>query len=278
MQAKTLVFELIYTNTANMHVGLTRNVGLAMACGEYVAFSDHDDYMDLDMLEDMYFKAKELDCDLLSTNILRLRDESIRNGSFDVGITPLRESFLITMYKKVSSLHSGGYVFGQLFRRKFLVDNHLLFVDSRYVSAEDNVFMLATYSALLGSLSSKFCYWNNAYYHHIVRPTSTGLTASYRNFDKRIATILADDEIVDRTQNIDIQNAKKYLLCMFTAYVYWFCKQELKHLRFCHMFTSIHHLYSNDRLRRLIHTPNCNYISYLTPPKNVLLFLLRLGR
>ena len=42
---------IILENTTNLHIGESRNRGIEIAKGEYLHFSDHDDYRELDMLE-----------------------------------------------------------------------------------------------------------------------------------------------------------------------------------------------------------------------------------
>ena len=56
---------IILENTKNLHIGESRNRGIKIAKGEYLHFSDHDDYRELDMLEKLYRKAEETDADIV---------------------------------------------------------------------------------------------------------------------------------------------------------------------------------------------------------------------
>lgn len=50
--------KLIF-NKHNLNTGLSRNEGLKIAQGEYIGFSDHDDWRELDMYENLYRKAQK---------------------------------------------------------------------------------------------------------------------------------------------------------------------------------------------------------------------------
>lgn len=54
----------IITHKENKGVSLARNTGLSVAKGEYIYHCDSDDYVELNMLELLYTKAKENDADI----------------------------------------------------------------------------------------------------------------------------------------------------------------------------------------------------------------------
>ena len=56
---------IILQNEENLHIGLSRNQGLAIAKGKYIAFSDHDDLRELTMYQTLYKIAEKNDLDIL---------------------------------------------------------------------------------------------------------------------------------------------------------------------------------------------------------------------
>ena len=55
----------ILTHKQNKGLPAARNTGLAVAQGEYIFHCDSDDFVEREMLEEMYEKAKEADADLV---------------------------------------------------------------------------------------------------------------------------------------------------------------------------------------------------------------------
>ena len=57
-----------YLEKENGGLSDARNFGMPHATGEYIAFLDSDDYVELDMYEQMYNKAKEGNFDMVECN------------------------------------------------------------------------------------------------------------------------------------------------------------------------------------------------------------------
>ncbi|MBD3107683.1 glycosyltransferase [Bacillus sp. AGMB 02131] len=60
--------RIILINQENSGVSTTRNAGLHRASGEYIGFVDADDFVEVDMYEQLYTKAKEYNCDVVFCN------------------------------------------------------------------------------------------------------------------------------------------------------------------------------------------------------------------
>lgn len=60
-----------YISKSNEGIGKTRNIGIDLAKGEYLAFVDSDDYIANDFCEKMYNKAQKDNCDVVICNFYK---------------------------------------------------------------------------------------------------------------------------------------------------------------------------------------------------------------
>lgn len=68
---------VLIENDSNQGQSISRNNGLKVAKGEYVAFLDSDDWIDRNTYEQLYKFAKDNDHDLVVFNALRFNDEGV---------------------------------------------------------------------------------------------------------------------------------------------------------------------------------------------------------
>lgn len=74
--------KYIYKN--NTGIGDTRNKGISLSRGEYIAFVDIDDYIDELMLEKMYKKANKDDLDIVICNYIEINEETKQEKKYNL--------------------------------------------------------------------------------------------------------------------------------------------------------------------------------------------------
>ena len=139
---------VIVRNERNLHVSGSRNEGLKVARGEYIGFSDHDDYRDLRMYELLYAKACVTKSDIVvsgSTVIhengnvaIELCQDKTRSGAIESVIMPWE-------YYQVNKNRVIKNIWGNIYKRKFLHDNALRFYSWQETLEEDVLFNSEAY-------------------------------------------------------------------------------------------------------------------------------------
>lgn len=124
----------------NRGVSEARNKGLKIACGEYIGFVDSDDYIELDMYENMYKEAKSNGADIVICNVNDINNEEV-NVSLKI------ESELICIdeigidnFLKSKYFSFGHAVWHKIYKREIVEANNIRFIDYSKVSSEDTIF------------------------------------------------------------------------------------------------------------------------------------------
>ncbi len=164
---------VILENSTNLHIGKTRNRGIEIAQGEYIGFSDHDDYRELDMYEKLYERASQKDIDVVLTP----------QEKFDISLFNKKNIIddLVSFGNANSINQNFVFVTTNIYKRDFIKKNKIQFVDTKKVTPEDLLFQL---DVLLQS--DNVTALNTPFYHHSVHKDCTGLTNDYTGSEKRI--------------------------------------------------------------------------------------------
>ena len=140
----------------NINKGLpaARNSGLAVATGKYIFHCDSDDFVEPNMLEQLYNKAEETDADIVWCDWFLTFAENeryMKQPSFDTPMDALK------------AMLSGGMkynVWNKLVRRSLYVDNNISF-PAGYGMGEDMTMMM------LFANAQKVAYVPQAFYHYV---------------------------------------------------------------------------------------------------------------
>lgn len=139
-----------------MNKGLpaARNSGLAMATGEYIFHCDSDDYVNPNMLEELYDAAKKNDADIVWCDWFLTFAENERY---------MKQPSFETAMEALKAMLSGGMkynVWNKLVRRSLYTENDIQF-PAGYGMGEDMTMMM------LFAHAQKVVYLPQAFYHYV---------------------------------------------------------------------------------------------------------------
>lgn len=181
----------IIRNDHNLHIGESRNHGLEIARGEYVGFSDDDDYQEPYMYEHLYRKAKANDYDMvvsMDTHVEQGRAFTM-NIPKEADVNP-RDYLLRDLLSEGAKRHNFPLctnIHPHLYKRSIIEQNSLVFGDTRKITAEDRLWNIQFFlkSRNIGILREQL-------YYHRNNPNSEGLRkgSGYRTEGKVMAYLL----------------------------------------------------------------------------------------
>ena len=138
----------------NMHSGVAKNAGLAVAKGNYLSFLDSEDFFELNMLEIMYKRIikKQSDIIICKYKFIDLDTEQFNKKIFTnnlrLDLIDKKNNISALQISKIIFQFCEGWTWDKLFRTEFILSNDIKFQNlSNY---NDNQF---TYTALCFSKS-----------------------------------------------------------------------------------------------------------------------------
>lgn len=108
--------KIIYLEKENGGLSDARNYAIPKARGEYIAFLDSDDYVDINMYEEMYHKAKQENLDYVECDFL-----------WEYPNKTLESKGQIYHNKKEMFLYARVVAWNKLIKREIIQENHIEF-------------------------------------------------------------------------------------------------------------------------------------------------------
>lgn len=133
--------------------GASCNVGIREAKGEYISIIESDDFIEPEMLEEMYKAAKEQDADIVKTPFYYFSDGQDGHGDSRkvceyrerISSCSPKKCFSILDYPQQMSVHAS--IWAALYRTEFMHKNDLSFVAAKGAGYVDVAFRMETFLA-----------------------------------------------------------------------------------------------------------------------------------
>lgn len=201
-------FKVIHQE--NKGVSFARNLGIKKALASWIIFVDPDDWVDINMCEELYkhLNKKHLDI-LLFTYVSEYKEKSFPRfyGNKTEFIFSKEEhenlqKSIMRNYKGYNPLMIGS-VWGKVFNREFLIKNNIMF-NIKLRKSQDLVFCLYAIEH-----ASKIGYLNRAYYHYRIHESS--ITHKFnKDIFKYINSLINEVEIFIKKFNKGITYIQSY--------------------------------------------------------------------
>lgn len=146
----------------------TRNFGIDKATGEYITFVDSDDYLDINMYQEMYDKAGKGNFDIVASDINYVyKDREVIVKTDPKKDTKDIRKVFINLYPTVCT---------KIFKRELLMNNHLRFKSGVWYEDVEFMYRLLPYVKSIGVI-------HKPYYQYVQREKSITSTVSAKIYD-----------------------------------------------------------------------------------------------
>lgn len=123
----------------NTGYGHSMNMGLRIAAGDYIAIVESDDFVELNMLETLYTVAVEWQADIVKGEYFRHQNG---DDTFAGRMKDFAKEDLISIKNTPLLLNLADTIWSALYRRQFLIDNHIVFHETPGASFQDISFAI----------------------------------------------------------------------------------------------------------------------------------------
>ena len=219
----------------NEGAGLARNAALEIVSGEYIGFADSDDYVNENMFETLYNKAKEYDSDLVMSGVLfvdgnmfKSEGECTRKVYFDkdthfeteAELKKLRMGIVGAEPGDADDSKYGMSIWKNLFRTEIVKRNNITFRSEREMLSEDALFMIDYISCI-----SKATGISGAFYNYCRNDDSISKSYKKDRFEKSLVFV---SEVEKRfSKDISPDEYEVYIYRFWQAMCRVLCSQEI---------------------------------------------------
>ena len=208
--------DIIKTKTiTNSGAANARNVGLELAEGEYIGFIDSDDYVERNMFEKLYNKAKKEESDIVVSGYFIEQEEKIKSyqlGSLEHYNKSIKENPNIFVY-------GVPYLWNKIFRRELITKNNIKFNKFRIFEDLEFVYKLFLEANKISKVDEPLYYY--------IKENESSLTAKFS--DKFFDVIPAMKSLNQYAKTKDYYNdIADYILFIALNHIFIRCNMKVQ--------------------------------------------------
>ncbi len=268
--------KLIF-NKQNLNIGYSRNEGLKIATGDYIGFSDHDDWRELIMYEDLYNKAQETLADVIIGNFDHCYpDHTVPNPPYPVeSLDTLKEQIFnhyigdYTKDKCWQAFTCKGFIWHILYKREVLQKHNLQFLNNNQATFEDLYFIIQVFY-----FAKKIAYLPTIYYHHLYHETNGANNYRYYSTPLVIGFLENLKLFLQKEQILETHTDDLFYTTLF--YLKNSLQNEIKHKSYKSAWNQIKRIRKSSPIIELLKQEKitCTTIKKLKVQKTLLWFML----
>ncbi len=145
----------------NSGYGKAMNAGLDAASGEYIGIVESDDFIDPDMYENLHKWIEDNQADFVKTDYYRYKSETDNKNA--VYKDAVYDKVFAGMEERPDFLLYGGNIWTGLYRKSYLYDNRIRFLESPGASYQDIGFNFKVFAC-----ADRILLKDSAFYHYRV--------------------------------------------------------------------------------------------------------------
>lgn len=197
--------NIIVIKKENGGLSSARNDGIEKATGEYIGFVDSDDYIEYDMYEKMYQKAKTNDYDVVVCDLKYIYDDREVDAFSNINNDLLTKEEVKTCFLNIYPS-----VWNKIYKKELIKDNNILFKKGVWFEDVEFTYRLLPYINSIGVVKEKF-------YNYVQRDG-----AITRTFDERMYHYIDNlNGVVEFYKNNNFYNEyEKELEYIYVRYLY----------------------------------------------------------
>ena len=250
----------------NEGLGKAYNTGIKIAQGEYIGFVESDDFVELNMFEEMYKLAQRYQADIVKSDwynyYANSKEKDFKANSYEDFVT----DEIINISSNPEILIIQPTIWSAIYNRQFLKNNNITFLETPGASYQDTSFAFKTTSS-----AQRFILTDKAYVHYRRDNENSSINSKDKVFDicpeyEEIENFLNSNPLIDNS-------VKSYRWIIYYFGYLWNLKRvaTIYKKQFADVFSKLFlDAYQNGRLddsffyyiskkeiKLLINNPNC---------------------